>query len=348
MTPKPLTSRSRVLLPLGLLVLVLLSYWRLRKGEGPDLHHYRGDTMGTTFSVTWRSSTLTNDPRPGIDAALAEVNASMSTYDPQSELSKFNRQRSTEWVSVSPELAQVVALAREVSELSVGAFDVTVRPLVAAWGFGQGASIVPPTERELQGLADRLGFEKLQVRLQPPGLRKAHPELEADLSAIAKGYGVDRIAAQLEAMGIGDYFIEVGGELRIAGEKNPGVAWRVGIEVPEPMMRETETVVEPGTTGFATSGDYRNYYERDGQRYSHTIDPRSRRPITHQLASVSVLDPTCARADALATALNVLGPDEGLRLAERAGLSVLMLVRTAPGQFEHRRTGWFAQQSGNR
>ena len=343
MAARPLTSRSRVLLPLGLLVLVALSYWRLRPSAVEELPSYRGETMGTTFAVTWRTATATRDPRPRIDAVLSQVNRSMSTYDPESELSRFNGNRTTEWVPVSAELGYVVGLANEVSELTGGAFDVTVRPLVAAWGFGQGASIVPPTEQELEAIQVRVGYRKLQLRHDPPALRKQHAGLEIDLSAIAKGYGVDRVAQVLEEYGIRDYLVEVGGEMRISGEKRPGVAWRVGIEVPEAMVRAADTVIEPGTTALATSGDYRNYYERDGKRYSHTIDPRSQRPITHTLASVSVLDETCARADALATALNVLGPEDGLKLARAQQWSVLMLVRTEDGQYEHRRTGWFSR-----
>jgi thiamine biosynthesis lipoprotein len=243
---------------------------------------------------------------------------------------------------VAPETAQVIALAREISVWSDGAFDVTVKPLVAAWGFGAGAQATPPTEEQLAILSERVGYDKLQIRQEPPGLRKSNPELEVDLSAIAPGYAADLIAQALEKDQIHDYLIDVGGELRIAGHKTDGVAWRIAIEEPDTPDRTAEGVYEPGTTSLATSGDYRKFYLRNGKRFSHTIDPRIRRPIEHNLASITVLSPSCARADGLATALNVLGPEAGLVLAERTGLSVLMLVRNADGSFKRRVTGWFA------
>lgn len=337
--------RAFVPLVFCLLALLGIAYPNQSRSSSParwPLEMHSGKTMGSTFAVTWRSATRHADIPHAVDASLTRINHLMSTYDPRSELSRFNQNRGTDWFSVSQETAEVVSLSQEISELSAGGFDVTVKPLVASWGFGAGASKSVPNEQELDALRARVGYEKLAVRLTPPALRKSHPELEVDLSAIAPGYAVDKIVELLERVGIVDYLVDVGGELRMAGQKAPGVRWRVGIEMPDAVERKAAASYELDTTALATSGDYRNYYELNGKRISHTIDPRTRHPIEHNLASITVLAPTAARADALATALNVLGPIRGFELAVQNGLSVFLLIRSSDGSFEHRATGLFA------
>lgn len=336
----------RALLPLVLCLVAFVgqayrNHSRASEAVAGQVEAYRGKTMGSTFAVTWRASERHPELPAEVDDILERINRLMSTYDPKSELSQFNQAPSTEWFAVSAETAEVISIAREVSELSEGAFDVTVKPLVAAWGFGAGAADSRPTAETLEALASRVGFEKLEVRMDPPALRKTAPELQVDLSAIAPGYAVDKIVELLEQAGVRDYLVDVGGELRLAGEKAPGKSWRVAIETPDSPEPKPEVMFEPGTTALATSGDYRNYYVLDGRRVSHTIDPRTRRPIEHNLASVTVLAPTGASADALATALSVLGPIKGLELAARTGASVFMLVRNSDGSFERRATGLF-------
>jgi FAD:protein FMN transferase len=338
--------RTRLWLPLLCVLLLGFAVVRRAPHERADrelLANYSGKTMGSTFSVTWREREPHPDVRSGIDAILARVNQLMSTYDPNSELSRFNSSQDLDWFPVASETIELLQIAREISVLSGGAFDVTVKPLVSAWGFGPGLRGAPPTQDQLTALDERVGYTKLLLRVDPPALKKTHPQLEVDLNAIAPGYAADLIAAYLQQRDLSEYLIDIGGELRIAGHKADGVNWRVAIEEPDTADRAAEGTYEPGTTSLATSGDYRKYYELDGRRISHTIDPKTRRPIEHNLASVTVLSETCAGADGLATALNVLGPDVGLALARSAGLSVLMLVRQPDGTFERRVTGWFTK-----
>lgn len=331
-------------LPLFVAVLVVASAaWYLTRSEA-RVQSYRGSTMGSTFAVTW----VETQPHPSVavevDRMLARITQLMSTYDATSELSAFNRSTGTEWFAVAPELAEVVTIALRTSDLCDGVFDVTVNPLVAAWGFGPKASPTPPSDAELERIAEVVGYRLLSARIDPPALKKQVPGVQVDLNGIAPGYAVDQIAKQLVALGINDYLIDVGGELRAAGKKAASTPWRVAVEVPDTHTQPLDGAFALQDTALATSGDYRNYIERDGKRLAHTIDPRTRRPLEHHLASVTVLAPTAAEADALATALNVWGPDEGLKRAARHEWSVLMVVRTSGGAFEQRKTGLFATQ----
>lgn len=338
-----MVKRRSIFVAVVLLALLGVNYWYRGKPRG-ELRSHSGETMGSTFSVTW----VENEPHPdvpeAVSALLGRITELMSTYDPKSQLSNFNRLANTEWFDVAPEVAEVLTEAQTVSDLSGGAFDVTVKPLVTAWGFGPGGAKTPPTDAQLYEATSLVGFRRLEVRQSPPALRKQIPGLQVDVNGIAPGYAVDKIAALLKVRGITNYLIDVGGELGISGEKAPGTKWKVAIEAPDSETRVADSVYELENTALATSGDYRNYYEREGKRISHTIDPRTSRPIEHNLASVTVLARTSAQADALATAVNVLGPEEGLAFASREHLSVLMLVRTASGTFERRRTGWFVSR----
>lgn len=324
------------------------SAWRIEQGRAL----LAGPTMGTTFSVVLSGaefdSAKLDELQAAIDGELAQVNAQMSTYIEDSELSRFNRAAADEGFEASAELVEIVALAKRVSEQSGGAFDVTVGPLVDAWGFGPGDPVDLGERRELDEaeitqLRAVVGDDKLVVDRDT--LRKTVDGLRVDLSAIAKGHGSDRVAALLEAGGYRDYMVEIGGEVRVRGSNPEGEPWKIGVERPTgdaAGSRAVQTILRVRDVGVATSGDYRNYWERDGVRFSHTIDPRTGRPITHKLASVTVIHPeSAALADAWATALNVLGPDEGLALAERLGLAAYFLVRTADG-FEARSTTAFA------
>jgi thiamine biosynthesis lipoprotein len=298
----------------------------------------RGETMGTSYSIQVVDLAATIDPdalREKIDAELESVNAIMSTYREDSELSAFNRSRSTDWLPVSPELASLVKEALWTSEVSRGAFDLTVGPLVNLWGFGPGERIdAAPTDAQIAQARKHVGYHKLSARQVPPALRKSDPDLYLDLSAIAKGYGVDRVAELLERAAIANYLVEIGGELRGRGYNGQGLAWRIAIERPDPGLRQVERIVELCDGAMATSGDYRNFFESNGKRYSHMIDPKTGRPVTHDLASVTVLAPRTARADALATTFLVLGPEAGLTLAESLKTPALFIQRTPEGYIE--------------
>lgn len=302
----------------------------------------QGEALGTTWTVKVVSP---EGPPPDeaavrtlVDAQLALVDAQMSTWRPDSELSRFNAHDSSEPFPISPEHAEVLRHALAVHAASEGAFDVTVRPLVRRWGFGAGgdASAPPPGEDELEALRQVIGSERLS--LTESTLSKAVPQVEVDLSAIAKGYAVDLVSDALTDAGMVHHMVEVGGEVQARGQNKRSEPWRIAVERPAtglPLERRIEEVVALSDLAMATSGDYRDYREVDGVRVSHTVDPRTGRPIRHALASVTVLHERCVLADAWATALNVLGPEEGLAVAEREGLAVLLLVRHADGSFGH-------------
>ena len=289
-----------------------------------------GPTMGTTFQVKIVQSEITMDLdvlEREINARLTEVNRQMSTYRDNSEITQFNRARSTDWFGVSSDFAYVLHIAQEISTWSDGAFDVTIGPLVNLWGFGPSA--IPdhvPSPDSIEAAKTLVGYKKIRVALSISAIKKEIPEVYCDLSAIAKGFGVDRVASYLDSLGINRYFIEIGGELRTKGHNHLGQLWRIGIASPAG-QGELQKALALDNMSMATSGDYHNYFERDGVRYSHTIDPRTGRPITHALASVTVIHKSCAYADGLATAINAMGPEKGFVFAEKRNLAVFMIVR---------------------
>ena len=308
-----------------------------------------GMTMGTLYSVKVDRlpEKMTADQlKTEIDAELERLNDLMSTYRPESEVSRFSKSTETGWFEVSPETATVVAESLRISRLSGGAFDITVAPLVELWNFGPNAGEfrIPPDE-EILAAQERVGFASVEVRLDPPALRKSRPDVTLDLSAIAKGFGVDQIAGYLLQKGVGGYMVEIGGETRTYGTKQDGTPWRIGIQKPVAHELALQKTIEPGDRALATSGDYRNFFEKDGRRYSHTIDPRTGHPIEFHLASVSVVTEMCMTADALATAITVLGPDAGYDLAVEQNLAALLIVRTNDG-FEEKATPEFLRLFG--
>lgn len=308
-------------------LLILVLGLAPRAAPADDLR-LRGETMGTTYRV---SVAATRDAsvelKTHIDALLERINDQMSTYRPQSELSRLNANASREWLSVSAELYTVLAAARQVSVATDGAFDITVGPLVNLWGFGPQARVdQPPSASALAEALARVGYRQLELADGPPRVRKARSDLYLDLSAIAKGYAVDQVAALLEAQGMHDYLVDIGGELRARGHNAKGDAWQVGVALPVANIDDIERVLALTDTGLATSGDYRNYFEYQGRRYSHEIDPATGHPITNDVASVSVLHASCMMADAYATGLMVMGAERGLALAEKRGLKVLFLL----------------------
>lgn len=307
---------------------------------------FRGPTMGTTFTAKIAGPRLGNDlaaaAREAVAAALEDVVARMSAFLPDSELSRFNRHAGRSPFPLSAETLAVLALARDVSAATNGAFDVTVAPLVDAWGFGPSRAHRVVGDDEIARLAPHVGWRGLAVDVAAGAAAKAHPALRADLSAIAKGYGVDRAARALDALGLADYMVEAGGEVRTRGANADGRPWRIAIERPDATTQQPHLVVPLSGLSMATSGDYRIYFERDGRRYSHEIDPATGRPIRHGLASVSVVAPDCGYADAMATALIVLGPERGLTLATERGIAAHFIVREPDGTLRDLPTPAFA------
>ncbi len=350
-----LGKHARVLLPLMLLTFLAISAWRMWPGLHVEPHRFSGATMGTTYNITVAAKGLSDEQRAAIEGAIARelslVDRQMSNYRPDSELSRINTD-GTGAVTVSAELIEVLEIAREVSEQSDGAFDVTVAPLIDAWGFGPGGEVErSPDEASLAALRAHTGYQKLTLDQRASTVQKAHEQLSIDLSAIAPGYAADRIALALEALEHDRYMVEVGGEVRAHGLNPDGDPWRLAIERPhvrdanttpqKSAPRTIHTIVGLRDHGLATSGDYRQFRALDGTIVSHTIDPRSARPVAHALASVTVVMEDAARADAWATALTVLGPDEGMAVAERKDLAVLMLIRGEDDALEERRSPAF-------
>lgn len=288
-----------------------------------------GPTMGTTYSIK------VANPPDGISAStvqdatreiLDRIDRSMSGYRVDSEISRFNSATSTEWFDVSSDLAIVVDAALQVSQQSGGAFDITVGPLVSAWGFGASDEPIDlPDDARLSELRTHVGYEKLHARLNPPALRKDDPRLLVDLNGIAPGYAVDLLAQKLRDMGINNFMIDIGGEVRAHGRNARRQLWRIAVERPIDAEPEPYAIVELDNASVTTSGEYRHYYDRHGQRYSHTIDPRTGRPVSHSLASVVVIGSTSMHIDAWATALNVLGTQEGAALATKLDMPVLFI-----------------------
>ena len=296
---------------------------------------FSGATMGTTYQLSIADRSLRIDRsvlRVGVDRVLEVVNEAMSTYRSHSELSRFNASESTAWTPASGDTLTVLDEALRVSHLSGGAFDPTVGPLVNHWGFGPARGGLPEQpERDVGQLAERIGYQHVHLRHSPPAMRKDRGRMQVDLCGIAKGFALDKVGAYLRDAGLRSFLFEIGGEILAAGQNGKGEPWRVGIEKPVADEITIQRVIRLEDAAIATSGDYRIFAERAGERYCHLIDPRTGKPVTHKLASVSVIDPSTVRADALSTALMVLGPDAGPLLAKQEQLAALFIVRTRTG-----------------
>lgn len=295
--------------------------------------HLQGETMGTTYNVKYvvpKGGEPQQDLKKKIDERLNEINALMSTYDTGSELSRFNQNRYTKPYPVSAETLTVVNEALRLGEMSHGVLDITVGPLVNLWGFGPNKRPeTVPTEQQINDVREYVGLDKISTT--DNALVKSHPMVYVDLSTIAKGYGVDQVAELLEQQKITNFLVEIGGEMRLRGHRGNGDEWLVAIEKPVTSERAVQKILSVGENAIATSGDYRNYYEQNGKRYSHLIDPRTGKPITHNLVAVTVVSPSSMTADGLATALIVMGWDEAKTLSEKEDLAVLLIRKTDDG-----------------
>ena len=294
-----------------------------------------GRTMGTSWSVIWHGPDEVDSAavQDDLQRLLEQIESLMSTWRDDSEVSRFNASRSTDWFEVSPETFRVVSRSLEVSAMSGGAFDVTVSRLIDIWGFGHKGEQPHPTDSEIETARQLVGWSKIVLCADPPAIRKTEPLLSLNLSAIAKGYAVDRLADFLESVGVADYLVEVGGETRVKGNRSDGTAWRLGIEQPVAGRRRVRRVLPLSgpSRGVATSGDYRNRRRFGDRVVSHTIDPRTGRPVDHDLAAVTVVAADCMTADAFATTLMVLGPTDGFDYARQQHIAALFLVRDGDG-----------------
>jgi len=315
-----------------------------------DVRRFEGETMGTTWSVNAVLPEGADDKavRRGIQAELDRVVAQMSTYEADSDLSRFNRAPAGTWHVLPAEFYTVLRHALSLARDSGGAYDPTVGPLVNLWGFGPDKRPrEAPGADDIAAAKGRVGWSR--IRLDDATHRAFQPGgIYVDLSSVAKGFGVDQVARLLDRDGVRDYLVEVGGELRAHGRKPDGTRWNVGIERPGAAAAavddpdEIERIVKLDDKAIATSGDYRHAFESDGRFYSHHIDPRTGYPVAHRVASVSIVADDCMHADALGTTMTVLGPEQGMAYAVKHDLAVLFVLYGKDGRFEERMSPAFA------
>lgn len=294
--------------------------------------------MGTTYSIT-----LINPPKglvqvqlqQLVDQRLKSINQVMSTYIDDSEIMNFNRGPVNEWIKVSPQLFEVVELSQHISVLSSGQFDITVGPLVELWGFGKNSrSQIPSDEKILSAMA-LVGWQNLTLSQENKSLNKA-VALNIDLSAVAKGYAVDQLTELLSERNVQNFLVEIGGEMKVQGLNRKQEPWRIGIEIPSLIQKRAQQLVLLSNQAIATSGDYRNFFEEEGVRYSHTINPVTGRPVKHNIASVTVVAETAAQADALSTALNIMGEEDAMALAESKNLAAYFILYDNRSEAQYR------------
>ncbi|WP_461481416.1 FAD:protein FMN transferase [Porticoccus sp.] len=312
---------------------LLLSFLLSACTESPDQLVFNGLSMGTSYQVKVVPNRVAvpEDMAAQIQQTLDSMENIFTTYRPDSELMHLNRAGVKQTVPISAEMLQVLQLSQEVYRLTGGAFDPTVGSLVNLWGFGPDPSLDRvPAKNQINSMLAQVGLNKLELDAGARSARR-NADIQLDLSAVAKGFAVDAVAAHLESLGFSNYLVEVGGELRVMGVKANQQPWRIAVESPSLERREVQQALTPGNAGVATSGDYRNYFEKDGSRYSHTIDPRTGYPVSHRLASVTVIAGKTAFADALATGLMVMGHEAALQLAEKNDLAIYLLVKEGDG-----------------
>jgi thiamine biosynthesis lipoprotein len=296
------------------------------RDHSPRTVRTEGRTMGTTWNIQLVLPTGQQNPAALIQPRLDELEALFTNWSSHSPVSRFNQSTSTDWQPVPKELAEVVTQALELSRHTQGAFDITLGPLIDLWGFGAAARRdTPPDEASIINAQARCGWHRLEVKLDPPRLRKTHADLQINVSALVEGYAADDIARRLESAGCHNFLLDVGGELLARGKKADGTAWQVGIQQPDAVKGEALLSMPLNNQALSTSGTYRQYFESDGHRYAHVLDGRTGRPITHHAVSVSVVADSCFQADSWSTALLALGPEEGTPLAKKAGVHAIYL-----------------------
>ncbi|MBV6821516.1 FAD:protein FMN transferase [Pseudomonas sp. PD9R] len=301
-------------------------------GNGDSMESFGGPTMGSTYSIKYvRHAGLPapEDVRVEVEKILADVDRQMSTYRSDSDIERFNALPANSCQTMPAPILELVRVGEQLSEQSEGSYDLTVEPLLNLWGFGpQGREEKIPTTEALAEVKQRVGHAHLHIDGNKLCKDAA---VEVDFNSIAAGYAVDTIAARLEALGIHNYLAEATGELKAAGKKADGSSWRIALEEPRDDQQVAERIVAIDGYGLSTSGDYRNYFEQGGQRYSHTFDARTGKPVSHTLASVTVIHSSALMADGLSTMLLILGPERGWDYAERHDIGAFFVIRADTG-----------------
>ncbi|MBO9467115.1 FAD:protein FMN transferase [Tropicibacter sp. R15_0] len=305
-----------------------------------------GQTMGTTYKVVavdHKNAVDKAEVEMRISAALADVNKAMSNWDDSSEISRINAAPAGARADMSQELAQVMNAAADVNAASQGRFDTTMGPLIELWGFGAPGQTALPSDAAIAAAQAKSGHAN-SLLLTGQNVEKTREDAQVYLAGIGKGYGADHVGRALEDLGLSDYMVEIGGDLYASGRNPEGMAWQIGIESPDPLARGVMGVVGVSGMGLASSGDYRNYFEADGQRFSHLIDPVTGRPVDHNTASATVLADNAMLADAWSTAMLILGRERGLEIAEQHHIAVHFVDRNADGSYVTHQSAAFASQ----
>ena len=316
----------------------------LLAGCGEKIEEFGGPTMGSHYSLKYVAGEGTPEPaalKAEVEGLLAEVDQQMSTWRADSDLSEFNRLPAGSCRAMPAPVLELVRFGERLSADSDGAFDLTLEPLLDLWGFGpQSRGQQVPDAAAIADVLQRIGLQ--HVRIEGEQLCK-DIDLQLEFNSIAAGYAVDQVSAYLRSQGIHNYLVEITGELQARGHKPDGSSWRIGVEAPREDRQVAQQVLNIDGWSVSTSGDYRNYYEENGVRLSHTLDPRTGHPVSHALAAVTVLHESALQADGLSTLLMVLGPEQGLAYAEKEQLAALFVSRVK-GEFVSQASSVFTQR----
>jgi thiamine biosynthesis lipoprotein len=317
-------------------------------GNGDSQERVDGPTMGSRYSIQYVRHSSTPGPKAvqaEVENILAEVDRQFSTYRSDSDIERFNDLPANRCQTMPAPILKLVRVGEQLSEQSEGSFDLTVEPLLNLWGFGpQAREEKVPAAQALAEVRQRVGYQHL--RIDRDQLCK-DASVEVDFNSIAAGYAVDTIAEKLEALGIHNYLAEVTGELKAAGKKLDGSSWKIALEEPRDDQQVAQKIITVDGYGVSTSGDYRNYFQQDGKRYSHTFDARTGAPVSHTLASVTVINPSALMADGLSTLLLILGPERGWDYAEKHDIGAFFVIRADTG-FVTRTNQAFERLSGGK
>jgi thiamine biosynthesis lipoprotein len=312
------------------LTAILMALFLAACQQGGDEPEFSGAAQGTTYHIKMvlnGQDVNLEALRKAVEDIFADIDIKLSNYREDSEISKLNRQKTTAWLPISKEIAELVAIAKVVNANSAGCLDLTIKPLFDLWGFSRHEMKVP-AEADIERVLTHVGMDKIVLDQENLRLLKKDPEVGIDLSSVAQGYTVGAIANLLESKGINSYMVEIGGEMKVKGRKANGNEWRIAIEKPTPFAREVQKIIsihQENGEAVMTSGTYRNFFEENGKAYSHIINPKTGKPVDHNLLSATVLDDDPTWADAWDTALLCLGEVEGYKAAEANQLRALFI-----------------------
>ena len=317
------------------IILLLVALALFLRSTFSDYQEFGGKIFNTYYKIKIRTSVADGSLPRQIENILQDIDAKMSVFNEDSEISKLNKTKAGESFALSEDLSKVLKTAKKINKESNGAFDPAIAPLIDLWGFGPEHKFASPSEEKLSEVKSYSRFDKLTFSKDYKKVTKKDARTSLNLSAIAKGYAVDRIAESLEELGFRDYVVEIGGELRLSGRRDDkGELWNIGIGVPLKYSKGNALVMEISDYAVATSGDYRNFIEEDGKVFSHTISPQTGQPVKNDLASVTVFAPTCMEADAYATAIMAMGKQKGLELANKIKLPIILFTHNPKGGFD--------------